>query len=502
MRVEYPLLAPQAGRSEAVVIAQGVEPTTLDPQNQQETAVANLAVNIFDTLIERDEQLRLVPLLAEAYRSVGPTVWEFRLRRGVRFHNGEVFDAGSVKFTFERLINPALKLRQAASYAPLSHVEIIDEYTLRIHTRRPWPILPNMMTTAAMLAPGHYGSRELADVAGAPVGTGPFRFVRWHPGDGIALESNLDYWRGAPEIKSLLFCAIPDDAARAEALQQGEVDLAVNIPPHLVSALASSQRLSVSSVPSVRTIQLIHYTHEFDADHRLVGPHPSPVADRRVRMAIAYAIDADALIQRVLDGRAIRLATMLTPKHFGFDAELRPIRPDLRRVRELLANAGYRDGLELVLNAPRGRYMRDMEIAHALGDMLTAAGIHTTVQCHDWGAYLNELAYRRQAGPMWLFGWGTTHYDAETMYVPLFRSGKPLSNYFSPRFDAMLDTAQITMDPGKREELYHAINREWLADAPAVPLYQQIDIYGASRRLAWTARGDERLKAFNMGLVC
>ena len=154
----------------------------------------------------------------------------------------------------------------------------------------------------------------------------------------------------------------------------------------------------------------------------------------------------------------------------------------------------------MVLNAPQGRYVRDKEVAEAITGQLTKAGIRTTLRVHEWGNYLNNMAYVHKAGPVWLIGWGTATYDAETVYVPLFRSGKILGNYHNADFDGMVDQAQTTMDPKRRLELYHRINRLWIDDAAAMPLYQQVDLYGATRRMAWKARGDEQIKGFDMAL--
>jgi peptide/nickel transport system substrate-binding protein len=206
------------------------------------------------------------------------------------------------------------------------------------------------------------------------------------------------------------------------------------------------------------------------------------------------------VIRTVLDGKGIRVATMLTEKHFGFDRRLAPIKPDLARTRQLLAEAGYPGGVEVVFNAPQGRYVRDKEVAEAITGQLTKAGIRTTLRVHEWGNYLNNMAYVHKAGPVWLIGWGTATYDAETVYVPLFRSGKILGNYHNADFDGMVDQAQTIMDPKRRLDLYHRINRLWIDDAAAMPLYQQLDLYGATRRMAWKARGDELIKGFDMAV--
>jgi peptide/nickel transport system substrate-binding protein len=483
----------------AVVVAQGVDPTTLDPMNHQESPAANLAQNLFDGLVERDQDLKLTPYLAESYKLTSPTVWEFKLRKGIKFHNGEPFDAEAVKYSWERIGDPKLKMRGASPYAPVDHVEIVDPYTVRIHTKAPWPIL-DTLAGLPIVAPKYYKEKDLAYLAKNPVGTGPYKFVRWVKDDRIELEANEQYWRGAPKVKHLVFRPIPDDAVRVAALQNGEIDIAVNIPPHLANIIANHPKLFLSTAPSVRTIQLMYYTHQFDAQHKLVGPYPGPVADKRVRLAMNYAVDVDEIIKTVLDGKAMRVATMLTDRHFGFEPGIKPIKQDLGKTKQLLAEAGFAGGVDMVLNAPQGRYVRDKEVAEAIAGQLTKAGIRTTLRVFEWGNYLNNMAYVHKAGPVWLIGWGTGTYDAETVYVPLFRSGKILSNYSNADFDGMVDEAQTIMDPKRRAELYHKINKLWIDDAAAMPLYQQLDLYGATKRMVWKARGDERIKGFDMAL--
>jgi peptide/nickel transport system substrate-binding protein len=483
-----------------VVVAQGVDPTTLDPQNHQETPAANLAVNLFDTLLERDQDLKIVPGVAESYRNVSPMVWEFKLRRGVKFHNGEPLDAEAVKFTVERMVDPKLKLRGATPWTPVSHGEVVDAQTVRIHTKAPWPILDTMVTTLPILAPKYYREKDMAHVAKNPVGSGPFKFVRWVKDDRIELEANAQYWRGAPKVKTLVFRPIPDDAVRVAALQNAEIDVAVNIPPHLANIIANHPRLFLSTAPSVRTIQLMYYTHQFDAQHKLVGPYAGPVADRRVRMAMTHAVDVDEIIKNVLDGKGIRTATMLTDKHFGFDPQLKPMKQDLGRVKQLLTEAGHPNGVEMVLNAPQGRYVRDKEVAEAVTGQLNKAGIKTTLRTFEFVSYLNNMVYVHKAGPVWLIGWGHPTMDAEAIYVPLFKSPNIFVNWHNEDFNGMVEQAQSEMDARKRLALYHRINKFWIDETPAIPLYQQIDLYGANRRVNWKARSDELIRAYDMAL--
>ena len=502
LMLAFPLAAAAAPAGK-IVIAQGVDPTTLDTMNQQETPASNLAINIYDTLVERDQSLAIVPgLAAELPKLVAPTTWEVRLRRGVTFHNGEAFDAESVKFSLERLVNPANKLRGASPFGPIARVEIVDPYTVRVHTKKPWPIFVNAMTfnQASMSPPKAYAGKDTAYVSRNPIGTGPYRFVRWARDEEIVLEANERHWRSAPRIKTVVFRPIPDDAVRVAALQNGEIDIAVNIPPHLATIIANHPKLFLSTAPSIRTIQLMFYTHQFDQSHKLAGPYQGPTADRRVRQAIVHAIDADEIIKTVLDGKGVRVPTLLTRMHFGFDPKLQPAKQDVARAKKLLAEAGYPGGLDLTLNSTQGRYVRDKEVAEAVTGQLTKAGIRTTLRTFEFVNYLNSMVYVHKAGPVWLIGWGTPTIDAETVYVPLFRSGNILANYHNEEFDRALDEAQTIMDEKKRLEQYQRINRLWIDDAAAVPLYQQVDLYGVGKRVTWKARSDERLKGFDMAL--
>ena len=494
-------LAAGAAPAGKIVIAQGVDPTTLDTMNQSETPASNLAINIWDTLVERDQNLKIVPALAvELPKNVAPTVWEIKLRRGVKFTNGEEFNAESVKFSLERVAHG--KLRGSSFFAPIDRVEVVDPYTARVHTKKPWPILVNALTfnQASMYPPKAYAGKDSAAISKEPIGTGPYKFVRWSKDEEIVLEANPSYWRGAPKIKTVIFRPIPDDAVRVAALQNGEIDVAVNIPPHLATIIDRHPKIYLTTAPSIRTIQLMFYTHQFDKDHKLVGVYQGVSADKRLRQAITSAINVDEIIKGVLDGKAVPVATMLTSMHFGFDPSLKPVRQDLARAKKLMAEAGFPNGFELTVHGPQGRYVRDKEVLEAVGGQLTKAGIKTTVRTYEFVNYLNNMVYVHKAGPVWLIGWGTPTIDAETVYVPLFRSGNVLANYHNEDFNRMIDEAQTIMDEKKRLDQYYRINKLWIEDAAAAPLYQQIDLYGANKRIGWKARSDERLKAFDMSL--
>src|SRR5437762_1002701 len=485
-----------------VVIAQGVDPTTLDIMNQQESPASIIGSHIFETLWERDPNLKIIPGLAtETPKLVAPTTWEVKLRKGVKFTNGEDFNAEAAKFSLERVKDP--KLRASSNFKPIESVEVVDPYTIRVHTNKPWPTFLTVMTfaQAAMYPPKAYAGKQPADISRQPIGTGPYKFVRWAKDEEIVLEANDAYWRGAPKIKTVVFRPIPDDAVRVAALQNGEIDVAVNIPPHLANPIANHPNLFLTTAPSIRTIQLMFQTHDFDEQtHQATGVYDGPTKDKRVRQAIQYALDVDEIIKGVLDGKAMRVATMLTSMHFGFDPGLKPIKQDLAKVKQLRTDAGYPNGLELTLDGPKGRYVRDKEVAEAAAGQLNKAGIKTTLKTYEFVNYLNNMVYVHKAGPVWLIGWGTPTVDAETIYGPLFRAPGIFVNWQNDDFNRMFDEAQAIMDEKKRLEQYHRINKLWVEEMPAIPLYQQVDLYGVNKRVTWKARSDEVIQAYNMSL--
>jgi len=231
-----------------------------------------------------------------------------------------------------------------------------------------------------------------------------------------------------------------------------------------------------------------------------VGPVEGPTKDKRVRQAILAAVNADEIIKNVLEGNAIRTATPLTSKHFGFDRALQPVKFDPDRSKKLLADAGFPEGIDLVLNSPDGRYQKDKEVAESVAGQLTRAGIRTRVKTHEWTTYLSQLVYPHKANPMYLIGWGNTTWDADGTLTPLFRSGSAQANYYSPDFDGLVDEAQTSVDPKRRLELYAKAQRLMLDDGAVLSLHQQMDLYGVNKRANFQALSSEQLVGVWMSL--
>jgi len=492
-----------AAPSGKVVVAQGVDPVTLDPHDEEEAPTNNVLLNIYDTLLSRDKDVQITPWLATSYKSLNPTTWEFKLRQGVKFTNGEEFDAEAAKFSLERVANPANNLRSTI-LRTISHVDVVDKHTIRIVTFKPFPTLAaHLSFRGAMVPPKYFKEHDKAFLARNPVGTGAFKFVTWVKDDRIELEANEQWWHGAPTIKTLIFRPIPEETTRMSALQTGEVDIATNVPPHLVKELKNHPKVTISSVPSERVIFMPIYTVQCEmaqGSWNCTKPIQSPVANPKVRQAINYAVDVDSIIQNVLEWQGIRIATPLSARHFGYDPTLKPFPYDPAKAKQLLAEAGYPNGIDLVLHSPNGRYLKDKEVAEAVAGQLTKAGIRTQLKVYEWTTYINTISYRHGGAPIWLEGWGNPTWDADDTLTNFFRTGELHANYGNPECNTLLDAARSTMDQQKRQEMYFKVGKILIEDAPVISLYQQIDNYGVSRKVEWTARSDERIFGYDMAL--
>lgn len=471
---------------DTLVIAQGVDPTTLDPQNHYETPAFNVCLNIFDTLLQRTADMKIDPLLATSYKLINDTTWEFKLRKGVKFHNGEDFNAASAKFSLERLADPKNKLKQTALQV-IDRVEVIDDYTVRIITKKPYPYLDaQLCLIGAMLPPKYVQEKGAAYISTNPVGSGSYKLVRWMKDDQLVLQANENYWRGAPRIKKAIFRPIPEATTRVAGLQTQELDIIVNIPPHLMRLMDWKGRSFVSKVPSVRVIFIA-----FDITKG------GPVADKRVRQAIAQAINLESIIKKVLEGNGIKLGSPFTKNHFGYDPVIKPYPYDPEKAKKLLAEAGYTKGFDFVLNSPSGRYLNDKEVAEAVAGDLRKIGINASVRTHEWGTYMSMM-YGHNAYPAYLLGWGNTTFDADGTIFPLMRTGQVLSNFTNPKLDPLIDQGQTIMDKNKRQKIYSEAAKVIKEEVPWAFTYQQVDIYGVNERLNWKARTDERLVVFDM----
>ena len=296
-----PAYAQDRSKTKEVVVGFGAEPRTMLAVTIVDWTTNNMLEHIYDRLLDRDAKtFKPKPMLATEWKILNDTAWEFKLRRGVKFHNGEPFTAVSVKATIDYALDPANKshFATAAYWGLVKEVQVVDDYTVRFITKQPWSNLVDSASLTNSLIMPAKALKELgpAKLAEKPIGTGPFKFVEWRRDDRLVLERNPDYWQGPADASRVTFRFIPEFSARMAALLSGEIDIMKDVPPHVVDAVEKSGRARLRATVSSR----INYL-------ALVNLKPGPMQDLRVRRAMNHAVDVDELIKQVLKGRATRM---------------------------------------------------------------------------------------------------------------------------------------------------------------------------------------------------
>ena len=481
-----------------LVIAQGVDATTLDPVNHQETPTGNVTAQIFDNFYRRAPDGKYEPWLGEA-KAINDLTWELTVRQGVKFHNGEELNAEVIKFNFDRLLNPDKPLKYSTYFKPIKSVEVTGPYTLKVTTEKPFPLFLTRLTYFWVVPKKYIEEKGDAYFANNPVGTGPYKFVRWVKDQEIVLEANEDYWAGKPKIKQVVFRPIPESSSRVAELMTGGVDIITNLAPEAVAVVNGSGVAEARTVPSIRNIFVVLDVKGEGALH-----------DPKVRQALNYAVDKKAIIEHVLGGNGVPVGCPLNPYIFGYDEALcEPFPYDPEKAKQLLAEAGFPDGFSFTMGSPSGRYLNDRQVAEAIVGQLAKVGVKVELRVQEWSSYVGQILERKIPTDAWLIGWGNAQFDADnTLFTLLYGGtveGGPPQTRFSywadPAFDEAVLEAQSVVDQAKRQALYKQALERVRAGAPWIFLYEQEDIYGVNKRVKWQPRPDELIWAFDAEIV-
>lgn len=471
----------------SLTVAQGTAPDTLDAQRSTVQQTLNVSYHINEPLFQLDYATSdITPLLGKSLVAVDDTTWEVKLQEGVTFTNGEPFNAEAVRYSLLRVSKPELKSPATIYVRPIADVAVVDEYTVRIVTDGPAPALPLYLTRIAMVPPAYI--EEVGDDAFGqnPVGTGPFKLVRWVKDDRVVLAANADYWRGEPELDQVTFVSIPETATRMAALQTGEADIVTQVSVDQVPLLERSG-IVVAPVPGLR-LMMIAITLDGE-------PDSTPLYDVRVRRALNYAVDQQAIVDDILGGYGKVLeGQALSSEYFGFNPDLKAYPYDPERARELLAEAGYtaQNPLSITIYGPQGRYLRDSEVLQAVGGQLREAGIDADVEVLEWGLFINRLLAKDFDTAAF---WGaSTVPDADAWLAAMLGTGAAYSVYANPEFDALLAQGARTVDRAARLAIYQQAEELVHEQAPFIFLYQQVDVYGVTARVSgWQPSPDEAI---------
>lgn len=496
-----------------IVIGLKLEPSSIDPHYHNLSPNNATARHIFDRLIHTDEKQRLGPGLAVSWKPINDTTWEFKLRKGVKFHDGTPFTADDVLFTFERAPNVPKSPSSFGLYTKGKTLKKIDDYTIHIITEKPYPLVPNDVSQINVISKKHGKGATTGDYNSgkAAVGTGPYRFVEWVPGDRLVLERNPEYWGKKAQFDRVVFKPIRSDPARVAALLAGDVDMIDVVPTPDIAKLKENPNVVLSQGVSNRVIYL-HLDHERDNSPFVTGSGgKNPLKDLRVRKAISKAINRPAIVDRVMEGVAIPAGQLLPEGFFGVSPKLKPELYDPEAAKKLLAEAGYPDGFGLTLHGPNDRYINDAKICQAIAQMLARIGIDTKVETMPKAVYFAKASRGGPGGtPAFSFilvGWGAGTGEASSPLKSLLHTwdkarGFGASNrgrYSNPEVDKLVEQALATVDDAKREKLLQKATEVAIEDLGIIPLHYQVNTWATRKGLAYTPRTDEATVA--MGVV-
>jgi peptide/nickel transport system substrate-binding protein len=486
-------------------IALGADVTSIDPHFHNLTPNNNVCGHIFEPLVNKDPRGRLTPALAESWRAIDDLTWEFKLRRGVKFHDGSEFTAADVAFSLDRVPTVPNSPSPFTTYSKqITEKVIVDPHTIRLKTAAPYPLMPNDMGTILIVS-----SKAAKDAATedfnsgkAAIGTGPFKFVRWQKGDRIELARNDAYWGPKSPWERVTLRIITSDPTRVAALLAGDVRAIENVPTADLANVSKNPDLSVYRIVSHRVMYL-HLDSSRDKSPFVTDKagkvlDKNPLKDVRVRKAISKAINRQALVARVMEGAAVATGQLMPEGMFGYTPALKPEPYDPEGARKLLAEAGYPDGFGLTLHGPNNRYVNDQQMAQAIAQMLTRVGIVTKVETMPSAVYFsraNKLEFS-----FILVGWGSDTAEASSPLKALLATfskekGMGQANrgrYSNPGTDAALAQALATVDDAKREKLLQQATEIAIGDTGIIPLYHQENLWATRKGVVYTPRADER----------
>ena len=458
---------------------------TLDPHMHFERVGILVNINMFDSLLHRSTKLQFEPSLATSWKAVTDTQWEFKIRKGVRFHNGDVLTPADVKYSFDRVLDQTKKSPQYGNIRAIKEVKVVDAETVHIITDKPFPLLLERLVFFPIVNKKHVETvGDQAFGTTSPVGTGPWKFVEWKRDQLIRLEAFDQHWRGKAPFKHLIFRAIPETATQVAEVKTGGVDIIREVSADLIPELKTNAQTYISSTPILR----VHYVN--------LDMRTTPFDKKAVRQAANYAIDKPTVIQKLMAGLGTQVATTVQPLAFGFDPEVKPYPFDQKKAKDLLAQAGYPNGVDITLHSSTIAQRPSFE---AICQMLTEVGIRATPRMWDPGPAWNKFFQAEGKATQGAHGtWGNySVFDADAVLHPLYHTepGGWIGKWYTrlEGLDKLIDDARSTVDQPKRKRLYSQIQQMIREEAPSIFLWTQYDTLGISKKVQYAARPDEWL---------
>lgn len=490
-------------------------PDSIDPHFTATGTHAETLKHVFDTLTWSGDGLEIEPRLAESWKAINDTTWEFKLRKGVKFHDGSDFTAEDVKFSIERIPVVAGPNPLTIYVRRVKETKIVDPHTIHILTDGPAPNLPNdfiRLFIVSAKAAKDFSTKETANdgfnSGKAAAGTGPYKFVSWTPKEQFVAERFDGFWGPKEPWQRIIRKEIPNDAARVAQLKAGQVDLIVRVPASDVPTLERDPKLSVVKIDTI-------YVFNVEVDMRDKTPQvtakdgsalaKNPMQDMRVRQAIDLAIDRKALAEIAMEGLGKPQNQLVTPSIFGYNKDLPERKYDPKRAKELLAEAGYPNGFKVVFSFTSDRLPGDRQVGTSMAQMLAAIGIDAQASAQPAAIFFP--ARLRAEFSLSMSGWGTLTGEAHyTLSSTVHSNDKDkkfgvfnVTGYINPEMDKLLQDAAVEMNEGKRRSLLEQANALVAKDLPRLPLVAVGSAWAMHKdKVKITSRVDEDTLAMNI----
>jgi peptide/nickel transport system substrate-binding protein len=496
--------------SQTVNVGMAADVTSVDPHYHLYSPNQSIADHVFNRLIERNDQLRLLPGLALSWRPVDELTWEFKLRPNVVFHDGSPFTAEDVAFSIDRVPTVKDSPGPFTVYTKeIASVTIVDPLTIRFKTHRPHALLPNDLSVLPIIPKKLGTGVTTADFNSgkAVIGTGPYKLVKFSRGERIELVRNDAYWGKKPPAQSLVFKILTNDASRVAALLSGDVQVIEAVPVADIKRLSDSQDVAIVQRVSTRLIFLYFDVSRapspFVTDSAGKPLDANPLKDLRVRKAMSKAIDRELIRSRLMDGASRPTAQLVIQGLSGYTEALKPESVDVDGAKKLLADAGYPNGFSVILHGPNNRYVQDEQILQTVAQMLGRIGITVKVEAMPAAVFFPRN--NRGDFSFSMSGWVPDSGEASSPLRTLLAARNKdkgfgafnAGGYSNPKMDQLIEKAMETLNDGERDKLLQQAVELAMADQAIAPLHHQVNVWATRKNIRYGGRSDERTYGFD-----
>jgi peptide/nickel transport system substrate-binding protein len=477
------------------------DPLSMDPHSLNESLQLAFLNNIYEALVALDKNLKVVPALATDWKQTSPTVWRFNLRKNVTFHDGTPFTADDVIFSWQRALADGSDVRTYVGQ--VADIKKIDDHTIDVVTKAPYPILPNVFTRWMIFSKkwciDNHAEKPVDKRKGIENtasfkanGTGPYRLKSREPGTRTVLVKNLQYWdiKDVGNVDEAIFTPIGNASTRVAALISGEIDMMEPVPPQDVARINSGGNTTVLQGPELRTLFL---GMDQKRDELLYSnvKGKNPFKDKRVRQAFYQAIDIETIKSKVMRGASTPTGLMIAPGVQGFVPDMNKRLPfDVEAAKKLMADAGYASGFEVSMNCPNDRYNNDSDICQAVAAMLARINVKVNLVVESKTLYFPKILARNTS--FYMLGWTPSTIDAHDTLNSIVgtpdqataRGQFNLGAYSNPKVDELIGKIQSETDLPKRDQMIAEAMKLHQDDIGHIPLHQQALAWGVKKNIS------------------